>query len=236
MAHRRRSVLATLAVAGLVALQLWSASLASARDLAKGPGRLVAPHHRFDGVTGGDAMGAGWYRVLSLPAADNPWFGNGERCVTLGHHRMVLLAIGNGPPQTCTVKQGTAVFVIGIMTFCDNVEPPPFFGADEAAQRDCAWALLRGDVRSIRLTVDDGKAVDLHVPRYASCSPQRRVRLLADNILGVPPQPATFTACGWVAWLTDLPPGRHALRSEATFTDGTEHLWSPVIRVVRGNH
>jgi hypothetical protein len=133
------------------------------------------------------------------------------------------------------VERGTAVFVIGITDFCDNVSPPPFFGADERAQRDCALANLAQNVESIRLTVDGGGPVDLHVARYLVCAPQRTVQLLKDNFLGVPAQVATFTACGWVAWLKDLPVGRHTVRSLATFPDGTTHLWEPDVVVKPGS-
>ncbi|WP_405477455.1 hypothetical protein [Streptomyces canus] len=228
--HARWSMIVIMAV--IAAMQLWAVPAASARVTSGGEGHLAEPHKKIDGVTGSDAMGEGWYRSLSLPAAENPAFGNGDRCVKIGRTGKVLLAIGNGPPQTCTVPEGTAVFVIGIMAFCDNVEAPPWYGADEAAQRECAWAVLRSTTESVQFTVDGGKAIDLQKRRFEICAPLRAVQLLPDNILGVPPQPATFTACGWVAWLTDLAPGRHVLHSEATFNDGPEHhVWSPVIEV-----
>jgi hypothetical protein len=69
-------------------------------------------------------------------------------------------------------------------------------------------------------------------PAYQICSPQQDVQLLADNLLGVPPQAATFVACGWVAWLTGLPGGRHTVSSVATFDDGTDHRYEPVFEVV----
>lgn len=233
--HTRWSIILIMAL--VTAIQLGTIPVTSARVASRDEGNLAEPHKKFDGLTGRDAMGEGWYRSLSLPAAENPSLGNGERCVKLGRTGKVLLAIGAGPPQTCTVPEGTAVFVIGITAFCDNVEAPPWYGVDEAAQRECAWAALRGTTESVRFTVDGGKSVDLQRQRFEICSPQRAVQLLPDNILGVPPQPATFTACGWVAWLTDLAPGRHVLNSETTFNDGTEtHVWSPVIKVIRKNH
>ncbi|MER6131485.1 hypothetical protein [Streptomyces sp. NPDC001815] len=191
----------------------------------------------MDGLTGRDAMAEGWYRTFSLPAAENPWFGNGDRCVKIGRTGKVLLAIGDGPPLKCTVREGTAVFVIGIMAVCDDVEPPPWYGADGPAQRECARKALRTTTESVRFTADGGKAVDLQKRRFAICAPQRAVQLPPDNFLDLPAQPATFTACGWVAWLTDLAPGRHDLNSKATFTDGSApHTWSPVIKVTRKSH
>ena len=195
-------------------------------------GRLVTPHAKVGGLTGGDLTGEGWYIELSLPAEINPAFGNGERCVRLGRDGSALLAIGFGPPQTCIVEVGTAVYIIGITTFCSDVEPPPYFAIDEASQRQCALDLLHADTVSISLTVDGGDPVSLKERRFMICSPQREVQLLADNFLGVDPQLATYVACGWVAWLKDLPVGTHTIRSVATFTDGSEHVWEPVITVV----
>ncbi|WP_405543470.1 hypothetical protein OG478_18810 [Streptomyces phaeochromogenes] len=233
--HARWSILLIMTL--VAAIQLGSMPAASSHGDHGGEGRIVEPREKMDGLTGRDAMGEGWYRIFSLPAAENPWFENGERCVKLGRTGKVLLAIGNGPSQNCTVKAGTAVYVLGITAVCDEVEEPPYYAVGKAAQRKCAWTALRTEVESVRLTVDGGKSVDLQKRRFGTCAPQRAVQLRPDNFLGVPAQPATFTACGWVAWLTDLAPGRHVLRSEATFTDGSEpHIWAPVINVVRKNH
>ena len=223
----RHIVLAALAVA------MCAAPVASAHDRDKGSGHLLPPHARVYGLTGGQVMGEAWYRNLTLPVAENPLFGNGEQCARLGREGKVLLAIGFEP---CTVPEGTSVYVIGITSFCTNVEPEPFFGADEAAQRACAVAGLRPITESLRLTVDGGESVDLLKRRYEIFSPQREVQLLEDNFLGVPPGPATFTAWGWVAWLKDLPPGVHALRSEAVFDDGSSHTWELVVNVVADDH
>jgi hypothetical protein len=195
--------------------------------------KVVTPDHKFGGLTAGDAIGWGWYTGLSLPADENPAFGHGEQCLRLGHKQRVLQAIGV-LRVTCTVPEGTAISVIGITSFCDNVEPEPFFGADEAAQLKCARESLAPYVVSITLTVDGGPPTDLHKRRFETFSRQRSVQLLADNFLGVPAGPATFTVWGWMAWVTKLPPGRHELRSVAVFNDGSEaHIYDPTINVTR---
>ena len=76
---------------------------------------------------------------------------------------------------------------------------------------------------SAQLTVNGGEPLDLQTRPYPIFSPQRHVPLLADNFLGVPAGPATFTAWGWVAWLKHLPPGVHTLGTEAVFDDGGVH-------------
>jgi hypothetical protein len=227
---RRAGLLAILLVFQFL-LQTATSAVAVATP-SSGDARVFGPGRRIDGVTGGDAMGQGWYLSLSLPAAENPFFGNGQRCVSAGVTGHVLLVLGPGR-VTCTVPAGTAVFVIGLTSFCLDLATPPDNGGDEAEQRECAWAELR-IVRSVRLIVNGGRAVELRSTRYAICSSQRQVDLLPDNFLGAPAGPATFTACGWVAWLTDLAPGQYRPRTVATFTDGGQpHIWSPVVNVGR---
>jgi hypothetical protein len=220
-----------IAVSIAIALVLSGTSASAAGNTSQpGSGHLVEPRATVDGLTAAEVMGEGWYTDLSLPKKINPFFGNGERCVELGQNGDVLMALGFGP-VTCSVEQGTAVFVIGATAICTSAEPPPFGAPDAAGQRDCAKALLDPDTQSISLTVDGGSPADLHIPRFLVCSPQRTVNLLKDNLLKVPPQTATFTACGYVAWLKDLPVGRHTLRSLATFSDGSTHLWEPDVVV-----
>jgi hypothetical protein len=226
MRHLRHIVLAALAIA------LCAPPVASAGDHRPRGGQLVPPRATVDRVTGGDAMGESWYRAYTLPAAENPYFGNGEPCVRLGRTGSILLGI-DWQPVPCAVEQGTTVLVWGITWACDNaseVVDPSSYGADEAAQIRCALAGLREKVQSSVLTIDGAKPVDLDVRRYLICSPQRQVQLRADNPFGYTPGPATFTACGWVAWLKHLPPGQHTIRTETSFTDGVEEI-SLVINV-----
>jgi hypothetical protein len=216
-----------------IAVALCSAPIVSAQDLHHN-GELLPAATKIDGVTGPEVLAEGWYRGYALPAAENPTLGNGQGCVKLGRHGKVLLAYGFGP--ACTVRQGTAVWIIGISVTCSNVEAAPFFGADEAAQRACAFKFFQeeGRVKAIRVTVDGGKAVDIQRPPYELYIPQREGQLPVDNIFEVPPQPFTFTGYGWGAWLTGLTPGRHVLHSKTVWADGSEpHVWNLVVNIVR---
>jgi hypothetical protein len=189
-----------------------------------GDGRIVPPHARFDGVSGGEAMGQGWF--LSLASATGP-----DRCMPFGRSGKVLLALGEGAPQTCTVEEGTTVFVIGLTAFCDSASPPQ--PKTRAAQIECAWDFLEQEVgvESMELTIDGGPVVELLQHKFEACSPQRVVDLPPGNFLGAPPQRATFTACGWIAWLADLPVGQHTLHSVAIADGEPVHTWSPTIDV-----
>jgi hypothetical protein len=224
MRHLRHIVLPAVVVA------LCVPSVASAHGSSK-VGHLLPPHARVDGLKGGEAMGQAWARAYSLPATQSPLFGNAEPCWRMGRTGRILVGLAF-QPVPCTVKQGTPVLVWGTTNTCDTVDPE-FFGADKAAQVACNLELLAG-VESIDLTIDGGKRVNLHSRRYFVCSPQQHVQLLAPNIWGADAGPATLTACGWVAWLKDLPAGQHTILTEAAATYGSEEI-SLVINVLDDN-
>lgn len=95
---------------------------------------------------------------------------------------------------------------------CSTVEPPPFFGGNEAELRECARAV---DVpgSALALTVDGAP-----VPLPLVETPLLTIDLPEDNILGVPPQQALSVAAGFVALLHPLPPGTHELVITGTGT------------------
>lgn len=230
MRHLRHLVLAALA------LVLCVPSVASAGGPSELVGQLVAPYARVDGLNGGEAMGEMWYRGYTLPAAENQALGNGKPCVRLGRTGSILVGV-EFQPGPCTVERGTTVFIWGISWACDNASKdvdPSSYGADEAAQIRCALKGLREGVESVRLTVD-GKSVDLHARQYLICSPQRRVQL-RDNPAGYPPGPATFTACGYMAWLKHLPPGQHMIKTVTTFFGESETHELPLVINVVAHH
>jgi hypothetical protein len=86
----------------------------------------------WDGTTAGEILGEAWYRVFSLPVAENPFFGNGDPCMRMGRTGGVLDPVGDG--VTCTVNRSTPILITGLTTECSNAEPPPYYGVDEAAQ------------------------------------------------------------------------------------------------------
>lgn len=228
MRHLRHIVLA----AAVVGLSLTvAAPFASAQDSQQGDARVVAPTGTWDGTTAGEMLGEAWYRVYSLPVAENPFFGNGDHCMRLGRTGGVLF--NASIERTCTVKRGTPVLINGLFTACSNAEPPPYYGANEAAQRACALASDESAAASV-VTIDGRSPVDVRDPRYGVFSPQSKVKLPAENILGIAPRTITFTAHGWMAFVVDLPPGPHEIRSYNTFLDGSDpYVFSKFIDVVR---
>jgi len=221
---RRFVMVVVLAIAG----QLCGAAVAGAHPAAQGdPVGPITPAQRVDGMTGGDLFGGLLAEFYALPTG-----GAEPLCEQIGQTGKVLFAHRR---FTCTVPEGTPVFLIGNGYFCDNVEPPPDFGADEAAQRACAHAgNQRSGLARIDVSIDGGKEVDIHDPRFEVYSPQMTVMLPPDNFLGIPPQPATFVVNGWVALVRHLSPGLHTIQLETTYLDGTEpDVLTRSIEVVR---
>jgi hypothetical protein len=227
MRRTRGNVLAILAIAFGVAIQLGSASIAGADDLRTHGGLRVVPAHRVDGKTGGELLGQAWSVWYSVPPSETP------ACMRLGRTGDVLLAAKRNP--VCTLEQGDAVILFWSAT-CDNVvDPlidPAFFGADEAAQRKCAAAADQAFVADLNVTVDNGTAVNIHNRRFEVYSPQQHVQLPLDNFYGISPRPVTFTAHGWVAVVDNLKPGLHTTRFELVLTDGSSDTLTRTMNVV----
>jgi hypothetical protein len=197
------------AVAMLVTSQLWSSPIAGADGTTV---RATPAHHRVDGFTSGQLLGQLWALIYAHPAGTEL-----PPCITLGRTGAVLHP--NSRDTTCTIEQGEALFLHGWGGTCDDVSPPPEYAVGRAAQLACLRAIA-DEVVSIDVIVDDGPVVDIHAPRFQAASPLEHVQLPADNIFGIPAQPATFTALSWVALVKHLRIGLHNLRMDVLFSDG----------------
>ncbi len=137
----------------------------------------------------------------------------------------------------CTVKRGTAVYIIGITGWCSNLDEPPFFGETYREQVKCIKAYYsrgEGKPESMWVTVNGRKLADIHQRRYEMLAPtQSHDQLPPDNIFGFPAEMIHYVVYGWGAWLVDLPVGTHRINSTAVWADGEEHVFDPVITVVR---
>jgi hypothetical protein len=151
----------------------------------------------------GGTLGDLWKTVLETPTPENPFTG-GDPCVDLGGAIAPFGPAGT-LSLTCTVKPGTKLFITAWSSECSTVEPPPFFGGNEAELRACARAADAGITRH-EITVD-GRSVPVSEVESGLLT----IDLPADNILGVPPQRAFSVAHGWVSLLHPLTPGTHLI-------------------------
>jgi hypothetical protein len=167
---------------------------------------------------------------LVLPA-ENRFVG---RCQPLGRGGQVLQpVIGADETATCTARPGKPIF-LRFGTFCDDVEPPPFFGADAAAQPACAVAADQSVV-ALRIGIDGRAPVEVRRPAFELISPQRTVQLPPDNLVGVPPQRMTFVAHAWGGLVRGLCRGRHTITFQIVTVDFDATV-TVVVNVVPGGH
>ena len=122
---------------------------------------------------------------------------------------LVLAGDREAVERACTVPAGTALLLPLLYASCTTVEPPPFFGRDEAELRACAEALF---ATAVELTaVVDGVAIpDLDRDRVQS--EPFTVALPAGNCLEVEPAVTQGVAEGYWVLLAPLPAGEHELR------------------------
>jgi hypothetical protein len=117
---------------------------------------------------------------------------------------------GAGGPDVCNIKPGTPVFFFSVFAECSSVEDPPFFGATEEEQRQCALDNLM-PFDAILVSVDGGPPVNIGLDRFLAVSGQGTVELPDPNILGVDAEEATFVAAAYSAMVRPLPPGAHTI-------------------------
>jgi hypothetical protein len=207
MTHLRPTVLAALAVA-LCAVPV------AAADGSHEHGRsaAVVPVHQVAGTPAGEFIGANFARGYATPVGETP---PANPCQTVGDTHQALVMGPNGETNTCTVDRRTQLVIFGLGSACSDVEPAPFFGADEAAQRACVVAFDHEFVTALRVTVDDDAPVDFRTERFEVISPQQTLQLPPDNAFGVPAGPATLVAHAWMAQLRTLRPGQHTVSVDA---------------------
>jgi hypothetical protein len=217
MRHRRRTVLATFAIA------LCAAPAASAHDRHQdGGGAVVAPA-RGGGLTGGELLAKGW--SVGPFATEDPFSGS---CVTLARN-VIAPHFGDDGTATCAATQRTRLFVY-FGTACFNVEEGG--GETEEEQLACAVAADQA-IQQFNVKVDDGKTVRLVRRRFELVSRQTTVPVPPGS--GYDSVTATFTAHAWGAVIRRLRPGRHTVALEVVADFGTFPV-TVALDVARGGH
>jgi len=193
-----------LRIAIAVLAMMMVAAPAAVADDGKGGGHRhpsVVPADKVAGNTGGRLLGDWYVENLSRPADANPFVGTDELCLDVGRHGKVLAPAGGIPDSagliemTCTVKVGRPVILVMTSSDCSSAEPEDggFYGETAQEQRACAVGFLKSlDITSINVSVDGGRPVDIHQPRFLEVSPQRHVVFPKNPIFGADPGPANL--------------------------------------------
>jgi hypothetical protein len=146
-------------------------------------------------------LAALWTRVLETPSARNS-FGSGGAAFACWHLGRTVGPFDDAPVESCTVKTGTKLFIIGSSVECSTFEGT---GSSDAELRTCARKgdatvapTISVDGRAVRVTEVETKLLEIVLP--------------ADNIFGQSAGTEGLSvAHGWVALLHPLSPGTHTV-------------------------
>jgi hypothetical protein len=209
------------AMVAIAAVCMVTGSLAQAARKDSG---VVDASKRVAGFNAGELLGEEVRQLLELPPDANPLLGSRENnCLSAGHKGKVLLlwtTPAPAAPTVCNVKPGTPVFFFTLFAECSSVEPPPFFGATEEEQRQCALDNLGATLGdAILVSIDGGPPVNIGLDRFLTVSGQGTAELPDPNIFGVDAEQATFVAAAYSAMVRPLSPGAHTVA--VTIVGGT---------------
>lgn len=184
---RRRTVLLT-ALALTLLLGVTGPVIAQDATPDAGAVTVLGPDESFAGVTRGEWDARWWQWAVSFPPEINPNITITESSCAYGQSGPMFFLPANFSPGagtvSCVVPEGTAIFLPLHGWECSTVEPPPFFGRDEAELAACAEAFT-DDVSDPQVTINGEAVPDLEA--YQLTSPLFPLTFAEDNIYGVPP-------------------------------------------------
>jgi hypothetical protein len=184
--------------------------LAMVACVGAAPAANAALQNKLDGT-----LAALWTSVLETPSAQNS-FGTGGaefNCWDLGR---TVAPFDPTAVDSCTVRPGTGIFVVGHSSECSTFEGN---GTTDAELRTCA--------RNSDPTTPPTISVDgTPVPVTEAETPLLEITLPADNIFGLPAGTEGLSvAHGWVALLHPLTPGTHTI----VISTGTSTVTTKII-------
>ncbi len=215
--HRRSVLLAVLALTLL--LGLTGPAIAQEATPAVEGVTIYGPDELVGGASLGEWEARNWQWAVSMPEAVNPNFDStGEACGYGQSGPVFFLPASYGPevgePITCVVPLGVALFVGVAGSECSTVEPPPFFGRDEAELAACATAFTDG-ITEMEASIDGQPVPDLE--QYRAVSPLFSMLFPEDNFFGVPAGVALSVADGYSFIIAPPPPGEYEISVSVLF-------------------
>jgi hypothetical protein len=121
--------------------------------LARGPSNsgVLPPTSRAQGLTYGEWLARWWNYALTMPMAENPLTGGtGENCVfqRVGNVGLVVANSTLDVPIRCEVPTGMMLYIEVLGAECSTLEPPPFYGGNEAELLNCAQTFVPQDLEA----------------------------------------------------------------------------------------
>jgi hypothetical protein len=190
-----------------IALLLVTTSVAGARNANPG---ILPPNSRVHGLTYGEWSARFWQYILTIPASQSPFFGmTGTNCIyeQVGNVAMIIGDTAINEPLECQVPAGTMLFFVLEAGECSTLEPPPWYGGNEAELTACAQSFV---TENLQASIDGVEVQNLD--QYLFTSPLYEFTLPEDNIFGLPAG-TTGESVSYGAWLMLAPlnPGMHTI-------------------------
>ncbi len=215
------------------------ATCAFAGNPAPGNPSVYPPDSTIFGMSYAEWEAAWWQWVFTIPAAENPLYGNATDCFVGQTGGPVLFlggSAGSGPTvHNCTAPYGKAILVPLINIECSSVEIGTIFdGSTPQKARDCigTWADGIG-ISTLKATIDNQKITNLEnyriqTPYFYFLQPE------TGSYLGYPGYPTELSgwSSGYAAsdgyWLMIKPlsKGLHVIHLKGAFVSGPGYPFS----------
>jgi hypothetical protein len=211
-----RTLLTVCSLIAMFGIASGSGSI-SAQDATPIPGvDILPPEAEVDGANLAEWSARSWQWFFSVPQETNPFFDETGALCGYGQSGPVFFLAGaeQSAVRSCVVPVGVHIFVPLIGSECSTVEPPPFFGRDEADLTRCATEAVNHaesvlDMSTMTLSVD-GQAVE-NLSDYRAVTPLYTLWLPEDNLLGSSKQVADSVADSYQVMIAPLPEGGHVV-------------------------
>jgi hypothetical protein len=207
------TVCSLMTVLGLVS---GSASIAAQEATPAAGAEILPPDVEVAGASLAEWSARSWQWFFSVPQEINPFFDETGALCGYGQSGPVFFLAGaeQSLERSCVVPLGTHIFVPLVGSECSTVEPPPFFGKDEAELATCATGNVNRaegilDMSTMKLSVD-GQAVD-NLADYRAVTPLYTLWLPEENLLGSSKQVADSVADGYQVMIAPLTEGAHVI-------------------------
>lgn len=196
--------------------------------------------HGPDEVVGGATLAEwnarNWQWAISLPEEANPNFDpTGEKC-GYGQFGPVFFLPAQYVESTfeiapegynCIAPEGVALYVTVAGAGCTTIEPPPYFGRDEAELAACAATIADG-ISLIEASINGQPVLDLD--QYRTVTPLFPMLFGTDNFYGVEPSVALSVADGYAFIVAPPPPGEYEITVSVQF-ESDEAVYTSTQRV-----
>jgi len=198
---------------GIVLLTSWllGTTASAQEDL---PVEIVPPDAEYGGATAAEWEARWWQWAVSIPAEFNPNFDPTGGSCGIGQFGPVFMLPGifsEVPAESefvCSIPEGTGIYVGIGGVGCSSVEPPPYFGQDEAALATCATDQANV-LQDIAVTIN-GVAVPDPM-QYRHLTPLYTLNFGPGNFYEIEPVVALAVTDAWGFVVVPPAPGEYEL-------------------------